>query len=43
VRIEHLFFDGAPQPDDGAIAPDRTAPGLGLSLKGRDIERFRVS
>ena len=43
VRIEHLFFDGAPQPEDGAIAPDLAAPGLGLSLKERDAERFRVS
>jgi L-alanine-DL-glutamate epimerase-like enolase superfamily enzyme len=43
VRIERLFFDGAPQPKDGAIAPDRSTPGLGLRLKERDIERFRVS
>jgi L-alanine-DL-glutamate epimerase-like enolase superfamily enzyme len=43
VRIEHLFFDGAPQPHDGAIAPDLSAPGLGLRLKERDVERFRVS
>jgi L-alanine-DL-glutamate epimerase-like enolase superfamily enzyme len=43
VRIEHLFFDGAPQPREGAIAPDLCAPGIGLSLKERDIERFRVS
>jgi len=43
VRIEHLFFDGAPQPKDGAIAPDPSAPGLGLHLKERDIERFRVA
>ena len=43
VRIEHLFFDGAPLPKDGMIAPDLTAPGLGLRLKERDVERFRVS
>ncbi|HWE72350.1 MAG TPA: enolase C-terminal domain-like protein [Stellaceae bacterium] len=43
VRIEHLFFDGAPQPADGAIAPDVSSPGLGLRLKERDIERYRVS
>jgi L-alanine-DL-glutamate epimerase-like enolase superfamily enzyme len=42
VRIEHMFFDGAPQPKDGAIAPDPSAPGLGLRLKERDAERFRV-
>ena len=43
VRIEHMFFDGAPQPKDGMIAPDPSAPGLGLRLKERDAERFRVS
>jgi L-alanine-DL-glutamate epimerase-like enolase superfamily enzyme len=43
VRIEHLFFDGAPQPKDGAIAPDLSTPGLGLRLKERDVERYRVS
>ena len=43
VRIEHLFFDGAPQAEDGAIAPDLAAPGLGLRLKERDADRFRVS
>jgi L-alanine-DL-glutamate epimerase-like enolase superfamily enzyme len=43
VRIEHLFFDGAPNPKDGAIAPDLSAPGLGLRLKERDVERFRVT
>ena len=43
VRIEHLFFDGAPQPKEGTIAPDLSAPGLGLRLKTRDVERFRVA
>jgi L-alanine-DL-glutamate epimerase-like enolase superfamily enzyme len=43
VRIEHLIFDGAPQPKDGTISPDLSIPGLGLRLKERDIERFRVS
>jgi L-alanine-DL-glutamate epimerase-like enolase superfamily enzyme len=43
VRIEHLFFDGAPRPKDGTIAPDLSAPGLGLRLKERDVERFRVA
>jgi L-alanine-DL-glutamate epimerase-like enolase superfamily enzyme len=43
VRIEHLFFDGAPQPADGTIAADLSIPGVGLRLKERDVERFRVS
>jgi L-alanine-DL-glutamate epimerase-like enolase superfamily enzyme len=42
VRIEHMFFDGAPTPRDGAIAPDLARPGLGLVLKERDAEKFRV-
>jgi L-alanine-DL-glutamate epimerase-like enolase superfamily enzyme len=42
VRIEHMLFDGAPTPRDGTIAPDLTRPGLGLALKARDAEKFRV-
>ncbi|HEY4172102.1 MAG TPA: enolase C-terminal domain-like protein, partial [Rhodopila sp.] len=33
ARIERMLFDGAPVPHDGAIAPDPSRPGLGLSLK----------
>jgi L-alanine-DL-glutamate epimerase-like enolase superfamily enzyme len=42
VRIEHMLFDGAPAPQDGWIAPDPSRPGLGIALKERDAERFRV-
>ncbi len=42
VRIEHMLFDGAPKPRDGAIAPDLSRPGLGLVFKEPDAERFRV-
>jgi L-alanine-DL-glutamate epimerase-like enolase superfamily enzyme len=42
VRIERMFFDGAPEPRDGRIAPDLSRPGLGLELKRADAERFRV-
>jgi L-alanine-DL-glutamate epimerase-like enolase superfamily enzyme len=42
VRIERMLFDGAPQPRNGAITPDLTRSGLGLSLKECDAERFRV-
>ena len=42
VRIEHLLFDGALAPVDGALRPDRSRPGLGLELKWRDAERFAV-
>jgi L-alanine-DL-glutamate epimerase-like enolase superfamily enzyme len=40
VRIEQLIFDGASQPVDGRLQPDRSRPGLGLELKRRDAERF---
>ena len=42
VRIERLFFDGAPAPRDGRIAPDMTRPGLGLELKRADAEPYRL-
>ncbi len=42
VRIEHMLFDGAPVPKDGAIRPDLTRPGLGLVFKQQDAERFRA-
>jgi len=42
VRIEHMLFDGAPEPRDGAISPDLSRPGLGLAFKEADAERYRV-
>jgi L-alanine-DL-glutamate epimerase-like enolase superfamily enzyme len=42
VRIEHMLFDGAPEPHDGAISPDFSSPGFGLAFKNRDAERFRI-
>jgi L-alanine-DL-glutamate epimerase-like enolase superfamily enzyme len=36
VRIESLFFDGAPQVTDGAIAPDPERPGHGLEFRRAD-------
>ena len=40
VRIEHMLFDGAPDPKDGGIAPDLTRPGPGLIFTERDAARF---
>jgi L-alanine-DL-glutamate epimerase-like enolase superfamily enzyme len=40
VRIEHMLFDGAPVPQAGTIRPDRSQPGLGLTFKHQDAERF---
>ena len=43
VRIERLFFAGAPQPVAGELAPDRGRPGLGLELRREEVERYRVA
>jgi L-alanine-DL-glutamate epimerase-like enolase superfamily enzyme len=40
VRIERIMFDGAPVVSGGAIAPERTRLGHGLSFKRADAERF---
>ena len=42
VRIEHMFFDGAPQIRDGCIAPDLMRAGNGLSFKRADAEKYRA-
>jgi L-alanine-DL-glutamate epimerase-like enolase superfamily enzyme len=42
VRIENLLFDGVLTPDGGFLVPDRSAPGLGLTLKAADAEPYRV-
>ena len=43
VRVDHLLFDGVLQPSDGVLRPDGDRPGLGLVLKERDAERYRVA
>jgi L-alanine-DL-glutamate epimerase-like enolase superfamily enzyme len=40
ARIEQLFFDGATEPIDGVLRPDRSRPGLGLELKRADAQRY---
>lgn len=42
VRIEHMLFDGALYPKDGALHPDLTRAGLGLELKRSDAERYML-
>jgi hypothetical protein len=42
VRIESMFFDGALDPAGGVIRPDPDAPGLGLTLRASDVERYRT-
>jgi L-alanine-DL-glutamate epimerase-like enolase superfamily enzyme len=40
VRIEQMLLEGAPVMKDGAIAPDLSASGHGLSLRHADAQRF---
>jgi L-alanine-DL-glutamate epimerase-like enolase superfamily enzyme len=42
VRIEHMLFDGALTPVNGALRPDLSRPGMGLEFKRKDAERFAV-
>jgi L-alanine-DL-glutamate epimerase-like enolase superfamily enzyme len=42
VRIEHMLFDGAPEPKDGKISPDLSRPGNGLVLKQNDAAKYAV-
>jgi L-alanine-DL-glutamate epimerase-like enolase superfamily enzyme len=42
VRIESMFFDGALDPAGGVVRPDVGAPGLGLTLRTSDAERYRT-
>lgn len=42
VRIEDALFDGALQPEEGRLAPDRSRPGMGLAFKHQDAEAYRV-
>ncbi len=42
VRIEHMLFDGSLDPTGGAVRPDSSAPGHGLSFKAADAEQYRV-
>ena len=40
VRIESMLFDGVLEPVDGALVPDRTRPGHGLTLKRAEAQRW---
>jgi L-alanine-DL-glutamate epimerase-like enolase superfamily enzyme len=42
VRIERMFFDGAPEPVGGALRPDLSRPGLGLEFRRTDARRYAV-
>jgi L-alanine-DL-glutamate epimerase-like enolase superfamily enzyme len=40
VRIEHMLFDGVLTPRQGALHPDLSRPGLGLTFKHADAARY---
>jgi len=42
VRIERMLFEGAPTPHDGALQPDLSQPGMGLTFKRADAARYAV-
>lgn len=42
ARIEHMLFDGALDPQGGALVPDPSRPGLGLEFKRTDAKRYAV-
>jgi L-alanine-DL-glutamate epimerase-like enolase superfamily enzyme len=39
VRVERMLFDGALEPKQGTLRPDRSRPGHGLELKRAEAER----
>ena len=40
VRIERMFFDGVRDPVNGDLIPDASAPGIGLTFKSSDAQRY---
>ncbi|MEV5541840.1 enolase C-terminal domain-like protein [Saccharopolyspora shandongensis] len=42
-RLERMFFDGVLDPAGGAVRPDLSAAGHGMSLKDADVQRYRVA
>lgn len=42
TRIEKMFFEGFREPDEGFLSPDAGRHGLGLELKKKVAEEYRV-
>ncbi len=42
ARVDRLLFDGVLDPVAGRLRPDPSRPGLGLTKRGADAERFRT-
>jgi len=43
ARIEQMLFDGAPRPEEGSLRPDPGRAGLGLELKRKDAEKWKIA
>lgn len=43
ARVERMLFDGALDPEGGALRPDRSRPGLGPELKHGEAERWAAA
>jgi hypothetical protein len=43
ARLESMLFDGVLDPAGGAISPDPSLLGNGLTLRTSDAEPFRVA
>jgi L-alanine-DL-glutamate epimerase-like enolase superfamily enzyme len=41
IRIERMFFDGVPEPLNGALWPDLSLPGFGIAFRRTDAEPYR--
>lgn len=41
IRIERMFFDGVPEPLNGALRPDLSLPGFGIAFRRTDAEPYR--
>ena len=42
VRIERMIFDGLPEPAAGSLRPMLDRPGLGLTVKRADADKFAI-
>jgi hypothetical protein len=42
VWIEEMLFEGVARPVRGVLHPDLFRPGMGLELKEREAERYKV-
>lgn len=42
VRIEHMLFDGVPEPEGGRLHPDVSRAGAGIEFKHADARQFEI-